>query len=358
MQNSSLLIMRKHRKRAQFVLFFCIIVLFGGCDPSERAVERAFYYWRGAYSMETVDYEALADLGVEQLYIRYFDVDWDKEKQYAHPVGRIRFRDKVPQDSLRIVPTVYITYACLRALPDSAVLNLGDRIWQKVEEINRIEQVRGAQGLQIDCDWTARTKEKYFKLLRHLKGKVSAKGQSLSATIRLHQIKDQEASGIPPVEEGLLMCYNIHSPKNPKIQNSIFEKNIAQTYLKRLGNYPLKLNVALPLFGWSVLFRQGRYIGLIKELRDKDLQGMQEIRKISTNLYLVEEAFLLKNQYFYIGDIIRVEEVPAYELEEIAQFIDSQLSQDSICVIFFHYDPTVLTNYERKDLQSIFHTFE
>ena len=66
----------------------------------------------------------------------------------------------------------------------------------------------------------------------------------LSATIRLHQLKFIGESGIPPVDKGLLMCYNMGDLHRLRISNSILETAELKKYIKQLSVYPLKLDVA------------------------------------------------------------------------------------------------------------------
>ena len=36
-------------------------------------------------------------------------------------------------------------------------------------------------------------------------------------------------------------------------------------YIQQLANYPLKLSAAYPLFRWNILFRDGKFVGIIHE---------------------------------------------------------------------------------------------
>ncbi len=70
--------------------------------------------------------------------------------------------------------------------------------------------------IQIDCDWTERTRNAYFQLLTALKREPFLQGKILSATIRLHQVKYVQRSGIPPADRGRVCFFLLDAPSgNP-----------------------------------------------------------------------------------------------------------------------------------------------
>ncbi len=75
----------------------------------------------------------------------------------------------------------------------------------------------------------------------------------LSATIRLHQVKYFETTGVPPVKSGMLMFYNTGDLENPSEENSILNIETAELYLSGLEDYPMQLDIVLPLFSWAVV---------------------------------------------------------------------------------------------------------
>lgn len=101
--------------------------------------------------------------------------------------------------------------------------------------------------IQIDCDWTKETKETYFNLLKELQRPSFFRGKKVSCTIRLHQVKYLISSGTPPVNQGLLMVYNMGNLSKYGGQNSIFDLKEARDYRENLAQYPIPLDIALPL---------------------------------------------------------------------------------------------------------------
>ncbi len=95
-------------------------------------------------------------------------------------------------------------------------LNKESRLMLWINQINKSVSIK-CRALQIDCDWTTKTAPKYFYFLQQIREKLDAHEDGgtfaslamLSATIRLHQVKYPEKSGMPPVDKGVLMFYNM-----------------------------------------------------------------------------------------------------------------------------------------------------
>lgn len=162
-----------------------------------------------------------------------------------HPIpeAQIRIIDSsyLQSNKINIIPTVFITNECIQKLDTAQVISLAGKIVSLVKniQINFLNNQK-INEVQIDCDWSSSTKEKYFSLLTYIK-KIGF--PNLSATIRLHQVKFSATTGIPPVAKSLLMCYNMGNLKDPATKNSIIETAELKKYTSNLGAYPLPLDV-------------------------------------------------------------------------------------------------------------------
>jgi hypothetical protein len=124
--------------------------------------------------------------------------------------------------------------------------------------------------VQLDCDWTISTRVVYFHFLAALRARLP-QGVALSATLRLHQYRYPDRTGIPPVDRVMLMFYNMGQLDDPDEPNSILNLAAAQPYLDGAPPYPVPLDVALPVFRWGVLYRDGRMTKLIHDLTADEL---------------------------------------------------------------------------------------
>jgi hypothetical protein len=90
--------------------------------------------------------------------------------------------------------------------------------------------IGAVRELQVDCDWTLRSREKYFALLSDVRRLLKEHGMNLSATIRLHQLSQPA----PPVDYGALMVYNTADPRRLTDHNPILDIRDVEPYMKHL----------------------------------------------------------------------------------------------------------------------------
>ena len=292
-------------------------------------------------------------LNVTQLYMRFFDVTWDDRQAKAVPTAPIRFADS---PTTTIVPVVFITNEVLTKLDTQAIQPLAANIANLVTQIKNRNHLKPTPELQLDCDWTAGTKDKYFNLLKSIRQWLNTHDQSpvkLSATIRLYQCKYRDKTGVPPVEKGLLMCYNMGDLKNQGAHNSILETAELAKYIGRLSTYPLPHDVALPIFNWKVYFHDGRYAGLIESLPTSELTKAKK----TDNLYTITKDTNLQGYQFQAGDQLRDEQSEYKNLLSTAQLIEKNLKQTPATVILFHLDSTNLSNYTPHELENLYAHF-
>lgn len=253
-----------------FVLF-CSGLVACNTERAPRQVEPAFYYWKSVWHLDAFEEQRLKELQVSTLYLKCFDVDWNPATSQAIPVAKLQQTGYHLPAGITVIPVVFITNECLARMDTGRIEPLAAAISTLVQQLYAsLGLPDSCKELQIDCDWTTGTREKYFTLLRSIRNHVQL---PISATIRLHQVKFTASSGIPPADRGLLMCYNMGNLKNPAVTNSIIDPKELNRYTEKLAGYPLPLDIALPLFEWKVLFRKNEYQGLVKELPDSLLSN-------------------------------------------------------------------------------------
>jgi hypothetical protein len=305
-----------------------------------------FYHWKSRFDLNSKEKLYLQQIQAQTLYIRFFDVDWDESARQAVPVGEV---DLVPDSALKqIIPVVFITNRTLYHLTDTSIQSLASKILQKIQK--KATQTRFAfQEVQLDCDWSVETKGKFFELCRLVRAALNTQKQQLSATIRLHQIKFSPKTGIPPVDKGVLMLYNVGKLDGSNAPNSILDLEITAQYLKNLETYPLSLDIALPLYSWAVLQRRGQVIDLLNEVNSVDF-APQKFEKTGKNQWKVSENHYFAGVYLYKGDTIRLEEIDEKILQQLAVILDKKLNTKSLRLIFYHLDISVLGKFSPASL--------
>lgn len=349
-------------KPSQFIISLALLCL-SSCNQNkqDRKIERSFYYWKSVLNLTQFEKQRLVSLQVKTIYIKFFDVDWNEMAKGPVPVAKLTVNE-TSIASLRaagannfkfnIIPVIFITNECISKIDTSQIAALGDNISNLTFKFIERNAFNDIPEIQFDCDWTASTKEKYFALIRQFKKRFTY--TPLSATIRLHQIKFISKTGTPPVDRGVLMCYNMGNLKDPATKNSILETAELKKYTGNLSSYPLPLDVALPLFNWKVLYRNNIYTGLLQNLPEEVFSN--SFSKRSANRYEILKDTVLTGYHLRKGDMIRNEQSNLNEILSAANEIRSKLKNTPLRVSLYHLDSVILSKYPTHDLESIYNS--
>ncbi|MGB5866480.1 MAG: hypothetical protein WBG69_01285, partial [Arcobacteraceae bacterium] len=215
-----------------FVIFTVCISLFLN---QNKLLTYSFYHWKNSYELQSSS---------EKLYIKVLDIEYSNKLETI--VTKFNTR---PLKGF--VPVVYITN---KAMKESSLSSLVQNVSKELKLLPYVYE-----EIQIDCDWSLSTKAKYFDFLEQIKKNSDKK---LSATIRLHQIKYAKKTGVPPVDYGVLMYYNMSNIQDFNINNSILDNDVAKKYHYNFESYPLKLKLALPLYSQAIQFRNKKAISI------------------------------------------------------------------------------------------------
>nr|WP_315035036.1 hypothetical protein [uncultured Chryseobacterium sp.] len=307
-----------------WVLFFIV-----SCNKKENH-PYTFYYWKTNLKLNKEEKQVLDKAPVPFLYTRFFDVD--KSGGKFQPVAVIT-KDQSFQTDKQIVPTVFITNPTLVGITQEEIRFLAESIHHLVQKKVTEYQLKINNEIQIDCDWTAGTRDDYFKFLKELK-RVS--GKEITCTLRLHQVKDKKQTGIPPVKKVYLMCYSTSSPLENSNKNSILDVNILKSYLSKLEDYPIKnIEVALPIYSWGIVTNHLGKHKLINALSRKDLEN-PDFKKISDyEAEILKDGFYFGN-YLNKGFKIKVEEISEEQLEDVILFLQKKTPHFNI--IYYQLD--------------------
>ena len=258
----------------------CAMVLSSCSRQTDVQPVRSMYYWRTVFTLSQAERDFMKAHHVERLYVRYFDVVLNEQGE-PMPNATIKFEAPSPNPTAspdpskgrgdanelpvcsplpleglgEVIPVVFITNDCMARTHEG----LAEKVLTRVLQMNETHDVKGVSELQIDSDWTITTRRNFFAFLDELRPLAKAKGIALSATIRLHQLSQP----VPPVDRGVLMVYNTGDVTRFDCHHPILDLNDVRQYLRHLKNYDLPLSAAYPLFSWRVLFRNGRYVGIM-----------------------------------------------------------------------------------------------
>lgn len=307
----------------KITLLLGFFLLLTSCQK-EYSHTYTFYYWKTKLSLNKTESDALNKATTPVLYTRFFDVD--KIGVSFSPVGVIT-QDESFKTSKKITPVVYITTRSFYNIKKDEIPELAKSINNLISQKIKDYQLSTTNEIQIDCDWTSGIKNDYFQFLKELE-KIS--GKEITSTLRLHQVKDKNLAGIPPVKKVYLMCYSTSSPLENSDRNSILDVTLLKNYLSKIDDYPIKnIEVALPIYSWGIVTNHLGKHKLINALSQQDLEN-PNFKKISENEIIIQEDGFYFGNYLNKGFKIKVEEISKEQLQEVTSFLEKKLSNFNI----------------------------
>ena len=284
------------------ILVFALIV-FSYNKTQTKDIQISFYSWENSFEEQNIN---------EKLYIKVLDVNFSTKLELL--------KTNIKETPKNFIPVIYITNETMKNVDYSLV---SKAILETLKNYKFDE-------IQIDCDWSLSTRSNYFNLLEDLKEKLNKK---ISATIRLHQIKYYTKTGIPPVDYGVLMYYNMSNIGDFNTKNSILDNEIAKKYHYNFDVYPLKLKLALPLYSQAIQFREEKAISLFEGVEEKDFNN--DFEKLENNRYKVLNSHYFKGRYIYKDDIFRLENSNEQDIKiALKDFLD--LSKNRYDEVIFY----------------------
>lgn len=328
------------KKLLSVFLMLCLV----SCQHQEKPAI-AFYYWKTIFKLSKSEKAVLSRNHVGKIYLRYFDVSVNPQRSGPFPVGVIQFEE--PTKGFEIVPVIYIKNEVMLN-PAIDVKDLSGKVSGLINQIN-ISKGISVKEIQIDCDWTLNSRENYLKFIEFFKKENKV---TLSTTIRLHQVKYYRETKIPKVDKGVLMYYNMGKIQ-VDTQNSIYDKKIADQYLKSLQQYPLPLNVALPIFSNGIHIRSNNVIGLKSKIGEQELREDPNFLKIKENIYRAKNGNYKHGIYYQKDDLIKLETVSEANLLEMAADLKENIKTSPEEIIFYDLDELNMANYEKDIFEKI-----
>lgn len=377
-------------KNIIFILLF--VVLNGATCEKEHDVVRSFCYWKTSLYFQKEEDSLIRDLKVQHMYIRFFDIDWNPYAKEPLPVATIN-DFSLNESNPEITPSIFITNEVVIQSDKKQLDSLAVRIAKRIEQIGvRLNEAKADKlasaivypkgyykqenfkrlnydsiksielaklkvdfkEILIDCDWTEKSKDNYFYLLKQIK--IGFSTSKIASTIRLWQYKYAEKAGTPPVDKGLLMCYNLTKPDDFNTKNSIGTSEELAQYITH-DKYKLKLDIALPLYSWAVVFRGNQFKGILSDY-DQLRNDSLKLKKVSDNKYILQDDVLIGQTYLRNGDEIRIEKISEAEIEKMISIITSKIKIDNQTkVTFFSFDKKYINDYGTQNISNYYARF-
>ena len=322
--------------RTNLIKILILILLVCSCND-ETSFSYSTYWWKNNTELNKSQKLFLRKNKIKKIYLKIFDLKFDEINNKILTPG---VNAGINEKNLNIIPVIYIENSILKNFKTDTIFDI---LKNKIKNSLDLGIIKNINFLQVDCDWTLKTKKSYFDLLNLLSNEVD----ELSATIRLHQIKYHNVTGVPPVKKGVIMIYNLESPVDTNTENSIFTYKNAMKYLKKLKEYPIRLDIGLPAFSWGVHYHHGKIKNLISDFDPKKINSENMYEK-NNGYFKSKKAHFYNTYRISKRDEIRYEYPKIFEIKEIINFLSRNLNQDSTEIIFFSLNSNFLINNANK----------
>lgn len=317
------------------VLIPIALVAFLPGKPDAVVIPSAFR-WRNAYWLEGEEAQAIQRNGVQRVYLKLLDIDWNSAHG-AHPISTVNVpyqwrgygnSDGTWTNEVELVPSIYITNNTFLKIGDKEVDALAHKLLRKL----RMECPPTIHGVMLDCDWSAKTKARFFRLVKVMNDSLDV---PLTATIRLHQYAQPKKTGVPPADRGMLMPYNVGTITAPGNVNSIFDRATAEPYFTSTKAYPLPLDIGLPAFSWGVQFRKGAFLGILTETQVHQAMYAGLLRGETHGTLQVVNEDQRVMPALHVGDVIRVEQMTPDVIAQVSELARRAVNSDTLAVVYF-----------------------
>jgi hypothetical protein len=339
--------------RLTIALITALSCIVCGCHKKAPVVLPSFYYWKNnVYNLSETERNYLDTFQIKKLYVKYFEVARDSLWGNA-PVTKTSLHIE-HWDSVRteIIPVVFIRNEVMLRSQKHALDSLADNISFLIKKITAEKMNVTYKEIQIDCDWTEKSKENYFYFLQQFK---KTSGKIVSVTLRLYPYKYSDKMGVPPADKATLMCYNLVNALQNESKNSILDINELQKYLEKQRKYPLHVDIALPAYSWMLLFQKDKFRGVISRENETLVNMLSETKPL---WYTVTKDTLIDDFYIRNGDRIKYETVSPEVLYKACDIIKNNVElDDSVTVSVFHLDEQKLSTYSYEVFDSVYSYF-
>lgn len=327
------------------MLLLAFIPLFlAACESEPQTHSVNFYYWKRNVQFGDAEKNYFRKLDCDKLYLRFFDIDLEDDG-YPTPRAKIALFDPSVLKA-EYVPVIFITNRTFSEMKYRTPETLARDVFELISKIADKNNIPPIKEIQIDCDWTQSTREAYFTFLQSLK---KESGMKVTCTLRLHQVKDKDQTGVPPADKTYLMCYATASPKDVNTQNSILDMELLKSYTKNINTYPLPLDIALPLYSWGVVTN---HRGEVRLINNVDITGMvpDYFKPTGTNTYEAVDDFFLQGIYLNKGFTLRIERIDPALLNEAKTYLDGKI-KGNYNIVYYHLDKPFIERFTIDELK-------
>ncbi len=337
----------------RFLAYFLVLFILGACTDTTVHVKRGIYFWENnTRELTAENRDALDALEIQKLYVKVFEVDRVNSINQAIAKTQLKLDQEVVK-RVEVIPCVYMLNSVFIESSKKELDELAVNVAHLIDKYTSEKLLRGTKinysEIQIDCDWSEKSQGNYFYFLRKMK---TASKKKISCTLRLYPYKFHKVMGVPPCDRATLMCYNLLNPlKNPR-KNTILDTDEMAKYLDTKIDYPVALDVALPVYSWMQCYDGRRFKGVVYG----PVEAFSPLLKHDKGLWnTMLRDTVVSDIYLRKGDRIKIERVSKQDLAKAVEIIHSSnaLSNQSV-FSYFHLNSAELKFYNYETLNAHF----
>jgi hypothetical protein len=327
-------------------------------EKKDPVVIPSAFRWKNKHWLDGSEEQAVTRNGIQRVYHKLLDIDWNPAHG-AHPVSVVRIpyqwrtyggNDGYWTHKVELVPCIYITNTTFLKVSDAEVEKLAHNLLRKL----RMECPPTIHGVMLDCDWSAKTRAKFFRLTQVMNDSLDV---PLTATIRLHQYAQPFQTGVPPADRGMLMPYNVGQITAPGDGISIFDLSVAEPYFTSTKPYPLPLDIGLPAFSWGVQFRNGKFMGILQDDQVRTAMNFSMLSGETDGTMQVTQENNTVLPELHLGDVVRMERMTPEVIAQVAELARTAVNSDTMAVAYFEVGTGTFQRMDRTQVKAGFDRF-
>jgi hypothetical protein len=118
----------------------------------------------------------------------------------------------------------------------------------------------------------------------------------------------------------------------------------------------MPLDVVMPIFHWTVIFRNNRFLLFVNNLREEELKNNPNFTQLSKRqLFEVRNDTIFNDFSIRKGDIFRCERADFEEVLAGSDLILEKITNEKLTFALFHLDEECLANYPNDQIQKLLH---
>lgn len=152
----------------------------------------------------------------------------------------------------------------------------------------------------------------------------------------------------------MLMFYNMGKFSSEVGDRAIFDADAAAKYLGRVDDYPLPLDLGLPIWSWTVHVRDGRVIDLLQSTDPDELATHDFLIPGGLDRYTATRTAFLHGTLLREGDVLKVERMGPRDTQAAADLVAPHLRNEPRSVALFDLSERNLQRHGKDTLDLLF----